>query len=99
MRYPGKREAAGDRDCVENYGDDSFAIFADGFLDERALAFSANDGADEDPVGDARHEEDDAVERSGIGCEAGSAHPGGDDRQQREPEEQMEVGPEACSRW
>ncbi len=48
---------------------------------------------DEDVVGDGGEEQDDSVERDGPGGEMIVAHPCGGERNEREPEEKMEVGP------
>jgi len=61
-------------------------------------ALGRDDELLEDPIGDARHQQDESVQgRRGAG-EMVLTHPGGGERNQGQPEEQVEVGPEDRAR-
>src|SRR5271170_7670256 len=91
---PGGDEGEGDGEEVAEGGEFSFPVVADGGGEKGVGALLLDNGALQNVVGDSGHEEDETVDGGGRRPEMIFAHPGGREREKREPEEQVEVRPE-----
>src|SRR5450759_4047207 len=91
---PRLHERHRDGDGVEDRRRLALEVPADGLGEQRPLPLAVDDDALQDVVGDGRHQQHHAVQRGGGVGEAVLPHPAGDERHQREPEQQVHVGPE-----
>ncbi len=90
----GGEEGEGNRGGVEEEGEFAFGVFAQGAGKDGLIVGDAHDDVLQDGVGDGGHEQDCAVEGGGGWSEVVFAHPAGDEGDDGEPEEQVEIGPE-----
>jgi hypothetical protein len=87
-------EGDGDGGGVDAGRDLALHVPADGRGEDGAGSLLGDDRPLEDEVGDGGGEQDAAVGGGGQGREVVLPHPAGGEREQREPKEQVEVGPE-----
>lgn len=91
---PWTEESERDGWSINDDGKFAFSVAADGSRQCGLGAMKGKKRSDEDEIGHASEKEDNAVERDGPGSEVVVAHPRRGEGNQREPEKEMEIGPE-----
>lgn len=79
---------------VERKRYEAFAVGADCLDQEPVLLLVPGQASHEHTIGDGAHEQDKTIGRDGNGREVILAHPPGNEWDQRQPEEEMQVSPQ-----
>jgi len=94
LRDPVRDERKHDRGKIQHRRKLAFPVAADRPVQERIRSLDRDDALLQQPVGDRGHQQDEAVQRGGCGCEMVFAHPRRREWKQRQPEQQVQVRPE-----
>src|SRR5579862_1604321 len=92
--HPRLHEREADRDRIDHDRDPALEIASQPLRDLRVAAMELAQAVRQQVVRDARRKEHHAVGRDGHRLEVVLVHPSRHERHEREPEEQVEVGPE-----
>ena len=92
--YPRTDKGKRDGRKIVHRGDFAFGVLADCHCEQGTVTLPGDDGALQDVIGDARHEQHESIDSGGHRCEMVLAHPASGERQEREPEKKMEVSPQ-----
>ena len=93
-RWPGARTRAGSPDGVERDREPGLPSFPTAAASRELGTLDRNDGLFEDEVRDAGEQQDGAVDGRRQRREMVLAHPAGDKRNQRQPEQQVQIRPQ-----
>lgn len=86
-------KCSADRGYINNQGDLSFKVVADGFYQRRVRVVKGQECAYQNIISHAAHQQYECVNDHGPLRKMVFAHPAGGKGHQREPEQQMDIGP------
>src|SRR5262245_213123 len=92
--HPRDEEGEYDRHDIEDRRNFALEVFANRSRQVAVRAVASDDHSLKDVVGDGRHQQSDAIERRRIARKVILAHPTGRKRNERQPKQEVRVGPQ-----